>query len=270
MSNYLVVLLFAYASAQPPCRTYNVKSGDVCFRVAGDFKTTVPFVTTTDGKPCPVGLAVNQTLNVCPTPNYPPTNCSFYIVKTGEWCGKIAQEHGTTVGEVTEGGLGCPTGASGDGSLQPGDQVLVCNSAPPAAPTPAPGPTPKPVPPKPLPAGCKDYKVVAGDECYRIAGKTETTFDYLFKKVGSGGVPCDTNLNVGDVLAACPTPNYPPKECSWYKVKGGDSCTTIATAYNSNNITEGGFPPNGINCDSGNLKPGDELLVCGGKPPGAH
>ena len=92
---------------------------------------------------------------------------------------------------------------------------------------------------KPLPAGCKDYKVVAGDACYRIAGKTETTFDYLFKKVGSCGVPCDANLNVGDVLAACPTPNYPPKECSWYKVKGGDSCTTIATAYNSHNITEG-------------------------------
>jgi hypothetical protein len=123
---------------------------------------------------------------------------------------------------------------------------------------------------KPLPAGCKDYKVVAGDACYRIAGKTETTFDYLFKKVGSCGVPCDANLNVGDVLAACPTPNYPPKECSWYKVKGGDSCTTIATAYNSHNITEGGFPPNGINCDSGSLQLGDELLVCGGKPPAAH
>jgi hypothetical protein len=119
-----------------------------------------------------------------------------------------------------------------------------------------------------LPTDCKDYTVQPGDECYRIAGKTHTTFDHVFKKAGKGGTPCDSNLDVGEILEACPTPGYPPKECFWYTVKGGDTCMGIATAVKSNNITEGGLPPDGINCDSGNIEAGDEMLVCGGTPPG--
>ena len=83
------------------------------------------------------------------------------------------------------------------------------------------------------------------------------------------GYPCDTKLAIGEVLAACPAPSYPPAECFFYTAKMADTCIAIAVAVKSSNITEGGFPPVGLPCSSLSLQPGDELLVCNGKKPPA-
>ena len=85
---------------------------------------------------------MGQRLFVCPTPDYPPPNCTAVVVKQFDTCLAVAARFNVTVACVTEGGAACP------GDLAFGDKLLVCPGA--DVPTPAPAP-PAPTPPAPAP-----------------------------------------------------------------------------------------------------------------------
>ena len=133
--------------------------------------------------------------------------------------------------------------------------MLVCKNSPP---TPPPAPTPAPAP-APVPAGCAAHTVVAGDDCQRAAGALKTTVPFVTRWTGAAAVACTGQLQIGDALVGCPTPNYPPSaSCAWHAVAAGEGCTSIAAAANTTigHVTEGGMP-----CPA-ELYVGDEVLIC--------
>ena len=177
---------------------------------------------------------MSGTFSLSPPPLcLPSTNCSFYNVSAGDSCDAIADKFGTPVVNVTEGGAPCPSW-----TLQPGDTLLVCQ---------APSP--------PTPPGCQKHVVTGGETFQRIAGHFHTTVGKVTKQDSS---PCPAQLVVGCTLFCCPTPLYPPTDCTFTDVVAGDTCEKIATDNNVtvNNVTEGGLP-----CPGG-IDPGDTLLVC--------
>ena len=247
-------LALTLAAADDQCAKHTVIPGDTCQRAAGAMKTTVGKVSKVLGNAtfaCSISqLFPGDVLVGCPTANYPPANCSWHTIGENETCASVAKAAGVGAGGVTEGGAPCPD------AVYANDTVLVCPT-PPAPPTPPPAPTP---PPTPLPSGCSAHTVESGDTCQRVAGKLKTTVAHTMKRVSAAAtVSCTKSaLFPGDVLLGCPTPNYPPANCSWHAVDAGETCTAVANASGVAvaNVTEGGMPCPGA------LFINDTLLVC--------
>lgn len=228
----------AYAS------TYTVQKGDTLSKIAVKYKTTVPAIKTLNGLKSDM-IYVNQTLKVAATETVQttkPASTSEYVVKNGDYLGKIAKQFSTTVSELKS-----LNGLKSD-MIYVGQKLKVSGKE--AKPTPTPAPTtPPPAPATPPPAqssGTTIYTVKSGDTLSKIGVTYNITVQELKKLNGlkSDMIYVGQQLKVKAKVAGttppptpAPAPQTPPpgqaSETTVYTVKSGDTLGKIAASYNT-------------------------------------
>jgi LysM repeat protein len=228
----------AYAS------THTVQKGDTLSEIAAKYKTTVPAIKSLNGLKSDM-IFVNQTLKVTTAEpvkveKAAPAATNEYIVKSGDYLGKIAKQFSTTVSELKS-----LNGLKSD-MIYVGQKLKV----PGKAATPAPTPTPAPAPVAPPPAqssGTTVYTVKSGDTLSKIGVTYNMTVQEIKKLNGlkSDMIYVNQKLKVKAKAASttpppapkpAPAPTPPPAQASGttvYTVKSGDTLGKIATNYNT-------------------------------------
>lgn len=190
---------------------YTVKSGDYLGKIAPQFGLTVQKLKdlnglTSDlifaGQKLKVSAAVTVT-TPAPAPQTPaPVNTSTteYIVKSGDYLGKIARQFNTTVANLKSW-----NGLTSD-LIYVGQKLKVKGTASAPAPAPAPAPT---APPS---TSVKEYVVKSGDTLGKIARQFGTSVSALKSLNGltSDMIYVGQKLKVKGTAAAAPKPAPAP------------------------------------------------------------
>ncbi|WP_419955132.1 LysM peptidoglycan-binding domain-containing protein [Neobacillus niacini] len=227
----------AYAS------TYTVQKGDTLSKIASKYQTTVPQIKGLNGLTSDM-IYVNQTLKVTaeaavqpavPTPAPAPVSTSDYVVKSGDYLGKIAKQFSTTVAELKS-----LNGLNSD--LIFVGQTLKVSAAVTTPATPPPAVTP-PTPPV-EPSTTSVYTVVNGDTLSKIGLQVGMSVQELktLNGLNSDRIYIGQQLNVKAQAPVVTTPApvapvapvAPPsdvKQTTDYTVKSGDTLGSISLQY---------------------------------------
>lgn len=230
----------AYAS------TYTVQKGDTLTKIASKYQTTVPQIKDLNGLKSDM-IYVNQTLKVSatdepiqpevtvPAPAPAPTSTSDYVVKSGDYLGKIAKQFNTTVAELKS-----LNGLNSD-RIYIGQTLKVSAVVTTQPTTPAPVETPSAPPVENTPSATTVYTVVNGDTLSKIGLQFKMSVQELKNLNGltSDKIYIGQNLSVtAQAVATPPTPTTPetppatPVQTSDYIVKSGDTLGSISLQVN--------------------------------------
>lgn len=222
----------AYAS------TYTVQKGDTLTKIASKYQTTVPQIKNLNGLTTDM-IYVNQTLKVTDEPIQPevtapapaPTSTSDYVVKNGDYLGKIAKEFSTTVAELKS-----LNGLNSDriyiGQTLKVSVVVTTPVTPPPVETPS-------TPPADTSATAV-YTVVNGDTLSKIGLQYKMSVQELknLNNLSSDRIYIGQKLSVtAQAVVTPPPPTTPvappvnPVQTSDYIVKSGDTLGSISQQY---------------------------------------
>jgi LysM repeat protein len=228
----------AYAS------THTVEKGDSLWKIASKYQTTVSELKSLNNLTSDF-LQVNQTLKVS-ADNAPvkseasapaPASTSLYVVKSGDYLGKIAKQFNTTVSALKS-----LNGLTSD-LIFVGQTLKVSGTA---ATTPTPPPVVTPVTPPADSTATSVYIVVRGDSLSKIGLQFNMSVADLKKlnglnsdRIYVGQALKVTGKTVAPAPTPAPTPTQPvtptpvaPEQTTEYTVKSGDTLGKISLQYN--------------------------------------
>jgi LysM repeat protein len=223
----------AYAS------THTVEKGDSLWKIANKYQTTVSDLKSLNNLNSDL-LQVNQKLKVtaavepakttASTPVATTTTTTTYLVKNGDYLGKIAKQFSTTVSE-----LKTLNGLNSD-RIYIGQALKVSGKAS-TAPAPTVPPVVTPVTP---PADSSIYTIVSGDTLGKIGLQYKMSVADLkaLNGLNSDRIYVGQKLKVtGKAAEVTPTPTQPvappvqPEKTTEYTVKSGDTLGRISSNY---------------------------------------
>lgn len=222
----------AYAS------THTVEKGDSLWKIANKYQTTVSDLKSLNNLDSDL-LQVNQKLKISAAAepakttaaSTPASSTTTYVIKSGDYLGKIAMQFSTTVAELKS-----LNGLKSD-KIYVGHTLKVSGKAG-ATPTPPPAKTPVPTPAD----ASAVYTVVSGDTLGKIGLQFQMSVSVLKKVNGlnSDMIYVGQKLKVsGKAAEAAPTPTKlvtpPPAETGQtteYSVKSGDTLGKIGLQFN--------------------------------------
>jgi LysM repeat protein len=252
----------AYAS------THTVQKGDTLSKIAVKYQTTVPTIKDLNGLKSDM-IYVNQVLQVTAAeapqvPAAPPTSTTDYVIKSGDYLGKIANQFSTTVNELKS-----LNGLNSD-MIYVGQTLKVTGNG--STPTPPPAVTP------PTPSVDTStttvYTIVNGDTLSKISLVYKMNVQDLksLNGLNSDKIFIGQKLNVSAQAAVTPTPSAPeptpvtpvtppvdPAQNTEYIVKNGDTLGKIAGNYNTSVVEIKAL--NGLTTDLIHI--GQKLVVAG-------
>ncbi|MCM3693161.1 LysM peptidoglycan-binding domain-containing protein [Neobacillus niacini] len=221
----------AYAS------THTVEKGDSLWKIASKYQTTVSELKSLNNLNSDL-LQVNQKLKVSaaaepakPVTNTTAPSTTTYVVKSGDYLGKIAKQFSTSVAELKS-----LNGLNSD-MIYVGQTLKVSGNVG-AAPTPPTPPVETPVTP---PADSSVYTIVNGDTLGKIGLQFKMSVAELKQLNGlnSDRIYVGQKLKVtGKAVEVTPTPAPPvappvqSEKTSEYTIKSGDTLGGISLKFN--------------------------------------
>ncbi|MDQ1000298.1 LysM repeat protein [Neobacillus niacini] len=233
----------AYAS------TYTVQKGDTLSKIASKHQTSVPKIKELNGLTSD-RIYPNQTLTVSATNEQsqpevtPSTSTSDYVVKSGDYLGKIAKLFSTTVAELIS-----LNGLNSD-RIYIGQTLKVSVVSVPTAPPPAETPS---APPADTSA-VSVYTVVNGDTLSKIGLQYKMSVQELksLNGLNSDRIYIGQKLSVKAPVVTTPTPQAPvaPAAPAVTPVTGEFAAAFVNAAYSVMGIPYawGGSSLNGFDC----------------------
>ncbi|MFP7298689.1 LysM peptidoglycan-binding domain-containing protein [Neobacillus niacini] len=225
----------AYAS------THTVEKGDSLWEIAKKYQTTVSELKSLNNLKSDF-LQVNQKLKISAAAEAAKTvtttttsAATTYVVKSGDYLGKIAKQFNTSVSELKK-----LNGLKSD-MIYVGQTLKVSGKA-----TTAPTPAPAPAPAAPPASSTSLYTVVSGDTLGKIGlqfkmsvadlkklNGLKSDMIYVGQKLKVNGKAAETAPTPTPAQPVAPAPAPAPAETTQYTVKSGDTLGGISQKFNT-------------------------------------